>query len=594
MVRTRYIGSNRERQAGLSATTKQDFIAHVTGGDWIHLASNISEIYSGNVQQALVDLYNLIITLGNVVTLGTPWSVDTNPGSIPMFTSTHDIESSPLKISYDSGHFGLIFGASAAYPSISQDPADYPGGAPYFLVQAQNNSDPTFLGAGGELRLSSGHNVITHANWGILTLMSGDAPINLVAPILEFNSAVVNPVITQNDINAPVAANDLYLRSQTNKSETGLPSNLWLESGFTFGGQSGNIYLNTWPGIIDVIATGLMFDKSYPALLSQVDDNVEIATDMFIRAQSITTGLGNNGTPGNLWLESGYNPNNNTASNIYLYSAPNGGISFLGDIISNIIFRKDNVAPTLAQDTTNVHLATGNALTIQAQNSNTGIGGDLNLTSGFSVNLSGDGNVNINSNLGKVSFSGSTLQIKESTIVPFTAPSGVYMFVNGGVLFGQGFDGILTRLSGGNVIQQPTVIAQPGFPSNGINFAVHNTGGYIQIQDTSSNFVNFACGGVLTGDIIRGNVYFKVNVTSGTILLNVRVYEDAIAVANFTLQITANALEYVTIPIYWKAQSSPGAFGIQVWASAGNSDSGLITQMFVSNNNWGDFEFIRI
>jgi hypothetical protein len=542
----------------------------------------------------LVDLYNLIITLGNVVTFGTPWSVDTNPGSIPMFINTNNIEPSPLSISYDGGHFGLVFDATAAYPSISQASANYPGGAPYFLVQAQNNLDPTFSGAGAELRVSSGHNLVTHANWGILTLMSGDAPINLVAPILEFNSAIVNPVITQNDINTAGTPNDLYLRSQTNQSETGLPSNLWLESGFTFGGQSGNIYLNTWPGIVDVIATGLMFDKDYPALLSQVDNNVEVATDMFVRAQSITTGIGNNGTPGNLWLESGYNPNNNTASNIYLYSAPNGGISFLGDIISNIIFRSDDVAPTIAQDITMVPSATGQALTIQGQNSNTGIGGDLDLTSGFSVNLSGDGNVNINSNLGQVIFSGSTLQITESSVVPFTAPSGVYMFVNGGVLFAQGLDAILTRLSGGNVIQQPTVAAQPSFPTNGIDFPLSNTGGYIQIQDTDSNFVNVAWAGVLTGDIIRGNVYFKVNVTSGTILLNVRVYEDAVDVANFTLQIAATALEYVTIPIYWQAQSSPGAFGVQIWASAGVSDSAIITQMFVSNNNWGDFEFIRI
>jgi hypothetical protein len=576
----------------------------VTGGDWIHPASNISEIYSGNVQQALVDLYNLLITLGNVVTLGTPWSIDTNPGSIPMFTTTNDIEftttndiePSPLKISYDGGYSGLIFDASAAYPLISQDSANYPGGAPYFLIQAQSNLDSVFSGTGGELWLASGTNISTSANWGTLRLISGDAPIDLTSPILQFNSSVIDPVITQADISTSGAANDLRIVSQRNTNTSGSPSNLFLESGDTLNGQKGNVYLTSYPGIVDVIATGLMFDKAYPALLSQGDHDVEIATDMFIRAQSIINGAPHfpGGSPGNLWLESGYNPNTNVAGNVYIYSSPGGGISFLGDIISNVIFSADDVTPTISQDTTQVSLATGQPLTIQAQNSNTGIGGDLNLNAGFSVNLSGDGNVNINSNLGKVSFAGSTLQITESAAVPVTAPSGVYLFVNGGVLFSQGLDTILTRLSGGNVIQQPTVAAQSGFPTNGINFTVSNTGGYIQIQDTDANFVNVAWAGVLTGDIIRGNIYFKVNVTSGTILLNIRVYEDAVDVADFTLQIAATALEYVTIPIYWQAQSSPGAFGVQVWASAGVSDSGIITQMFVSNNNWGDFEFIRI
>ena len=224
MVRTRYIGSNRVRQAGYSVTAKQDFNAHVTGGDWIHLASDISEIYSGNVQQALVDLYNTILGLGNVMTLGTPWSFSSNPGSIPMFTGIDDIESSPLRISYDGGYSGLIFEASAAYPLITQDAADYPGGAPYFIIQSQNNLDSIYSGAGGELWLSSGHNIETGANWGVLRLISLDAPIDLNAPVLQFNSDVVNPTIKQDDIVAG-NANDLHIISQRTQSNDN-PSNL--------------------------------------------------------------------------------------------------------------------------------------------------------------------------------------------------------------------------------------------------------------------------------------------------------------------------------------------------------------------------------
>ena len=38
---TKYTGSGRLREGGLSATNKQDFIAHVTGGDWRHVANHI-------------------------------------------------------------------------------------------------------------------------------------------------------------------------------------------------------------------------------------------------------------------------------------------------------------------------------------------------------------------------------------------------------------------------------------------------------------------------------------------------------------------------------------------------------------------------
>ena len=41
VTRTRYIGSGRIREGGYSATHKQDFIAHVTGGDWRHVANHI-------------------------------------------------------------------------------------------------------------------------------------------------------------------------------------------------------------------------------------------------------------------------------------------------------------------------------------------------------------------------------------------------------------------------------------------------------------------------------------------------------------------------------------------------------------------------
>ena len=578
MVRTRYIGSPRPREAGFSATHMQDFNSHVTGGDWIHPASNISVTgVFGNVQAELDEIQSEISAILPEAVVNPSTSV---ANAITIFTDTSGkvIGESRYPTSLDPVFGDLIMPDMGAgflgFNMIKPKDVNLPSVKGQALwITGQDNA----AGPGGDLMLFGGFNGISGLYDGFIVLST---------PSLMFSDSVTNPTITQN---SAASVNDLFIVSQTNTSP-GTPSNLWLESGVNSIGQAGDINLRTYPGIVNLLSSGLRFDKDYAASIIQSDNDVSVATDMVIIAQSITSGAVNfpNGTPGNLWLSSGYNSNNETAGNIHLQSYP-GGIYFGGNILSNITFDPTTLSPFLYQPDTSVASAGGQPLTIQAQNSFTGLGGDLWLTSGFSYNYSGDGNVNLNANLGNVNVYGGALLMTESAGVPMTVPAGVYLYVSGGVLYAKGSDLVPHALGIGDVVLSPTVITQ----NNAIDFVLHNTGGYVPILDTIGDGVVWGWPGVLKDDIIRGNVYFKINVTSGTILLNIRIYEDLTNVANFTLQIAATALEYVTIPIYWKALSSPGELSVQVWGAAGISDNAILTQMFISNNNWGDFEFIR-
>jgi hypothetical protein len=440
------------------------------------------------------------------------------------------------------------------------------------LVSGQDNLG----GPGGDLYLSSGY------NW-----FSGkyDGAIGLVTPILVFDASVDSPTITQN----PAAAvSDFFIIPQANTS-SGAPSNLWLQSGANGIGQAGNINLYTSPGIVNVMSSGLYFDKDYSASIVQHENDVPVATDMYIIAQNITSGGANlAGTPGNLYLLPGYNPNNNTAGNIYLYSSP-GGISFAGEIISNIVFEPSVVSPTITQDTIVTPAAPGQTLVVQSQHSDSGTGGDLSLAAGVCVDAThNDGYVNIASRFSNINFFGGALLITESSNVPVVAPSpsGVYLYVSGGELYAKGADLVPHALGVRTLVFSPTLATQ----TNTINYAVTNT--LSEITDGGSqNVAHGWVGLVEAGDVIRGNVYFKIDVTSGSMFLDVRIYEDAVNVAHFTIQVLSTTLSFVTLPIYWQALSSPGTFSVQVWAST--TGSAIITQMYSGNKNWGDFEFIR-
>lgn len=400
MVRTRYIGSTRSREAGYSATPKQDFIAHVSGGDWIHLASNISEIYSGNVQQALNEIYNMVVVLGNVVVGAGPVGSATpvTNGTIPVYdgTSGRTIRGTPTAIESTFGDivFPVISGGSV----ISKQTTNLSTQAEPLQIFSQGNSG----GQGGNLILGSGYNFVS----GLY-----DGTISLCSSRLAFDTAMPTPHITQND--SAGAPNDLYIISQGTTSSV-TPSNLHLESGVNGLGQAGNIYLDSSLGIIDIQASAFSFNPNSSAVITQGSLDTATATSMYIRAQSIPAGAVNStGVPGNLWLGSGRNENNNVSGNIYLF-ADVGSINVWA---SNVVFGVD-YAPVISQVTRNL---AGSPLTISAQSSVAGIAGDLILTSGHGV-WNGvkydDGNVILNALSSEVRIASSNVVFTAEVLNP--------------------------------------------------------------------------------------------------------------------------------------------------------------------------------
>jgi hypothetical protein len=173
MARTRYIGSNRAREGGFSATPKQDFTAHVTGGDWIHLASQITVTnpYYGNVQAELDAIIASLSILPDVV-FNHGASIN---NAIPIFSgSTGKLLTEPFFATTLNPIFGdLVFPTGTSYNAISVQPANTSSQGQPFIITAQNNDG----GQGGELALCCGFNAIS----GLY-----DADISLLATRLVF------------------------------------------------------------------------------------------------------------------------------------------------------------------------------------------------------------------------------------------------------------------------------------------------------------------------------------------------------------------------------------------------------------------------
>src|SRR5690606_19256027 len=75
---TRYIGSDRLKEGGFLATHKQDFNAHVDGGDYQHEASHIvmnpelsdNRMKGATVQETLEKMHDVINSSTILVTVG--------------------------------------------------------------------------------------------------------------------------------------------------------------------------------------------------------------------------------------------------------------------------------------------------------------------------------------------------------------------------------------------------------------------------------------------------------------------------------------------------------------------------------------------
>ena len=392
MVRTRYIGSTRAREAGFSATPKQDFAAHVSGGDWIHLATAIRTNGFPNLQLELNSIELRIANLSNAVYAATT-ALD---GQIPVFNgSSLSIRNTPTTI--DSTFGDLTFPASS-YSVITKQLINIGTQAESLQVYGQDNSG----GQGGDLILGSGFNFANNKY---------DGSIYLKASQIAFSAEIINPYITQVDSSG--VPSDLFITSQGTTSNTA-PSNLWLLSGVNSLGHGGDVNIYSYPGVISLKSSKLSFDKDYPANIVHEKIDAAAASNMNISAQSIPVGAVNvNGIPGDLWLNAGENLNNNETGSINLF-ANTGKVNVYS---SNINF-PSGYTPVISQESRS---AVGNTFTITAQDSSSHRGGDILLTSGQGV-FSGtdylDGNVVLNSWSGFVKLISSSLQFAEGNANP--------------------------------------------------------------------------------------------------------------------------------------------------------------------------------
>lgn len=364
MARSRYIGSDRAREAGLSATHKQDFTAHVTGGDWIHPASDISVtgVYL-NVQVELDYLEASIGALSDAV-LNISGSVD---NSIAIFsgTSGHLLISSPITI--DPVWGDLILPANVSYNLIKSQDTNSASQGQDLLIFAQSNAG----GAGGNLKLGSGYNSVS-------ALYDGN--ISLFTSRLAFDINMPSPVLTQAETSG--TPSDLRIMSQSTYSTSATPSDLWLEPGLNGIGQAGNIYLYSYPGAVYVIGAGIVFDATVPnPTIFQPDAVTGDAEPFYISAQQGLAGRG-----GSLWLSSGWGDSG--SGDVFLNAQYDG---FVTVIANNLAFDANCINPSFSQNATDA--ASANDLSISAQSNATGTPGDLWLISGYSDGLGEAGTI---------------------------------------------------------------------------------------------------------------------------------------------------------------------------------------------------------
>jgi hypothetical protein len=366
MVRSRYTGSDRVREAGLSATHKQDFNAHVTGGDWIHPASHIS--VTGAYANAQVELDYLEASLGvlSEAVINTGISIN---NSVALFSGTTGKLIISSSITIDPVWGDIILPTGTEYNIISAQDTNSAVQGQSLRIFAQSNSG----GQGGDLVLGSGYNSISGLYDGKITLFTSH---------LAFDSTISSPVFAQS--NTATTPNDLRIAAQTSYSTSATPSDLWLEAGLNGLGQSGNIYLYSYPGATHVIGTGIVFDTSLYSsapVITQQDAVTGNGLSFYISAQQATVGLG-----GDLWLSSGWGDAG--SGGIYLNAQYDG---FVNVTANSLVFDTNCVNPVISQNT--IDAAAASDLYISAQSNTTGTPGDLWLSSGYSSSLNEAGTI---------------------------------------------------------------------------------------------------------------------------------------------------------------------------------------------------------
>jgi hypothetical protein len=361
MVRTRYIGSSRLREAGFSATHKQDFTSHITGGDWIHLAEhiNVAGDYD-NLQDELNAFESWLWIMPSMVT-GPEVSTSDR---IAVFSGTSGkvLKESQTSLDPDFGDLLLPSGASdplgEGYSIITKAQINRAQKGESLYIYGQHNNG----GEGGDLVLGSGFNAVS---------MTYDGDISLYSSNLVFSAAQSNPHIYQAD-NTGAVGEDLVISAQNSTVSTG--GDLYLRSGTGLGGTSGyihlesdNINLSCPNGIVKVNSNYLWFDPTlFGVQISQPLTN-NFPGDLLIASQS---GNYSKGSDISIWSGAGFYlepihyPGDDGDVNIYAgwgqvniggtANGGSGGVNLIG-----AVFLPDMTAPGTPTDGVYIYASGG-------------------------------------------------------------------------------------------------------------------------------------------------------------------------------------------------------------------------------------------
>ncbi len=229
---------------------------------------------------------------------------------------------------------------------------------------------------------------------GTAVLSFTSALATLDVPTLNFGAAVVSPMISQADV-ADVVGDDLLVQAQSNDSATLAPGNLLMGAGINQGaGPHGNVQFQT-DGTTRATLTDDVLTMAASVALAMPSATPAASAGTIRLAKDFTVNVRNNADSGDLGVISyaaganilTFGDNSvirveaNSSFSVYVTAAARLVVDTtkLDLLVPGITFRNTVTAPTLSQVT---HASTPQTMTMQAMNVTTGIGSDLNLTSG--------------------------------------------------------------------------------------------------------------------------------------------------------------------------------------------------------------------
>jgi hypothetical protein len=352
---TRYIGNGRTRESGLMATHRQDFEAHVTGGDWKHNAADIVVIglSQSNVQTALAANQ---VSISNSV-IGPSSSVS---GTIPIFSGSSGKLLSNSDISING--FGDLLFKNNQFHYITLSVVDNPVAAtsyPSLVIEGQDN----ITGHGGNVKIVGGYNSVSAKYDGYVELYS-DSSINI--------SSIGGNIDLAGGGNVNLAGNTISLTSSGFGNTVNLTGFNVILTATAVVVKSPELSFDAVQATPKITQTFVSFGPGQSLTIASQDSNNDVGGDLILSAGG-SLGLGY-ASGGNLYLSGG--TGNAGVGNIF-FSSP------------TVEFDQYQASPKITQQ---AHAAAGASLTVSAQNSSGATGGSLNLAGGTGTP---SGNVNL-------------------------------------------------------------------------------------------------------------------------------------------------------------------------------------------------------